>query len=586
MSRATSAKAESATPAAWLKAQRTLAGRWLSASVVLAVAGGVLMIAQAWLIARSVDAVVFDDAILAEVAPWLWTVLVLLAGRALLAWAVEQTAFRASAQVRVVLRDTLLRRLQAAGPARLTGARSGELATALSDGIEALDAYYARYLPATLLMALLPLAILVVVVPADWLSALILLLTAPLIPLFMILIGRGAERLNQRQWRTLARLSAHFLDVIQGLATLKVFNASRRETANIARASDDYRASTMAVLRVAFLSSLALEFFATVSIAVVAVSIGFRLLWGEMDFLYGFFVLLLAPEFYLPLRNMGTHYHARMEAIGAAERLLDIPAAPAPPAPSALRAAPSPARVPIHFEKVLVEYPGGIRALDGIDLVIAPGERVAIVGPSGAGKSTLFNLLLGFLQPSAGRLVIGDTPLSQVDPAAWRAQIAWVAQRPHLFATSVANNILLAREDASDAQIEDAARRAHAVDFITMLPGGFATPIGDGGVGLSGGQAQRIALARAFLRDAALLLLDEPTAHLDADSERGVQQAIDDLAEGRSVLTIAHRLDSVRRADRIIVLDRGRIVGQGSHDTLLDDCAVYARLVDDLVTAR
>jgi ATP-binding cassette subfamily C protein CydD len=545
------------------------------------------MMLQAWLLARVVDAVVFKDAGLEQVERWLLAIFALFLVRAALAWLAEQAAFRAAIQVKLHTRDFLLRHLFSVGPVHLGSERTGELTTVVSDGVEALEAYFARYLPAMSLMAMLPLAILVVVFPLDWLSGLVLLITAPLIPAFMILIGKGAEKLNQSQWRKMARMSAHFLDVIQGLTTLKLFNASRREVANVARIADEYRRSTMAVLRVAFLSSLVLEFLATVSIAIVAVSIGFRLLWGEMDFLYGFFILLLAPEYYLPLRNMGTHYHARMEAIGASERLLRILALKPPrEEAAAISHVPELSAASIRLRDLAVVYPNGTRALNGVSLEIAPGERVGIVGPSGSGKSTLFNLLLGFVAPAEGDVSIGDVPLSAIPLDDWRARLAWVPQRPHLFANSVAENIRIGRPQADDQALLAAAQTADAAGFIDALPEGFATRIGDGGRRLSGGQAQRIALARAFLRDAPLLLLDEPTSNLDPDSEGLVQTAVEAVTRNRTVLVIAHRLRTVRQLDRILVMEQGRVCAQGTHDELVQHSETYRDLLKDLGEQR
>ena len=566
-------------PAVWLKTQKTRTGRWLSLAVGLGVLGGFLLIVQAWLLARVIDSVIFSQASLEQVQPWLWPMLGLFALRAGLAWASEQAAFQGAVRVKLELRDALFAKMRALGPVRLGAERSGALATSLVDGVEALEAYYARFLPAISLMALIPLSILFVVFPTDWPSALIMLGTAPLIPLFMVLIGKGAERLNQSQWRKLARLSAHFLDVIQGLTTLKLFNASRRESDVVARISDEYRRGTMKVLRVAFLSSLTLEFFATLSIAVVAVFIGFRLLFGELDFLHGFFVLLLAPELYLPLRNLGTQYHARMEAIGAAERIVEILGAPAPQAPARCLPAPDLATATIRVQDVSFDYPGRRRALRRLSLEIRPGERVALVGPSGAGKTTVVNLLLGFIRPDQGRILIGETPLDAIDPTAWRRQLAWVPQNPRLFHGTLLDNIRLGLPDASMAQVREAARLARADGFIDQLPQGYGTPVGERGQGLSGGQIRRIALARALLRDAPLVILDEATASLDPESEAQVAAGLEALSHGRTLLIVAHRLQTVRTADRILVLRDGALEGEGDHDTLMRADGVYRHMV-------
>jgi len=562
----------------WLKGNAALAGRYLHLSVVLGLLGGLLIIAQAWWVARIVNGVVFEAATLSQVSPWMIVLLLLFLLRAAAVWLSEQVAFKAAAGVKIALRDQLYAHLQRLGPAYIGNAHSGELSTTLSDGVEALEAYYARYLPALSLMALVPLAILASVFPFDRISALVMLLTAPLIPFFMILIGKGAEKRNQRQWRQLARMSAHFLDVIQGLTTLKLFNASRREIAMIAQVSEAYRHSTMSVLRLAFLSAFTLEFFSTVSIAVVAVLIGFRLYWGEMAFMNGFFVLLLAPEFYLPLRNMGSHYHARMEAIGAAERMVEILAKPAPTSPPVKKALPDLCHIHVRFLDVSYRYASRQTGVHHLDFEIQPGERLALVGPSGAGKSTTARLLLGFLQAGDGRILINDMPLDTLDPDAWRQHLAWVPQRPHLFYGTVLDNIRLGMPDADESAVIEAARTARAHTFVKQLPEGYHTRVGEGGRPLSGGQIQRLALARAFLRDAPLVILDEATANLDLESERQIQAAIDTLAQGRTLLVIAHRLNTVRKADRILVLQNGCIVQSGRHAQLLAEEGLYRRM--------
>jgi len=561
----------------FLGLQKKQSGRLLTLVVALASSGGLLIIAQAWCLANIVSKVIFEQQVLSDVMGWLWAMLGIIIIRVLLAYTTEQLAFQAAANIKLKLRTRLLHKLQQLGPAYLSGERSGELSTTLTDGIEALDSYYARYLPAMSLAVWIPLAILIFVFPVDWQSGLVMLLTAPLIPFFMVLIGRGAERLNQKQWKQLARLGGHFLDIIQGLTTLKLFNASQREARMIERISEDYRHATMKVLRLAFLSSLALEFFATVSIAVVAVLIGFRLLFGEMTFLHGFFVLLLAPEFYLPLRSLGTHYHGRMDAIASSERIIEILDAPLPDTAERSLVLKE-ETLDIRFDQLSFDYDDR-PALNDTSFEIRSGERVALVGPSGSGKTTLINLLLGFIAADSGRILINGQNLDHIDLAWWRQQIAWIPQSPRLFHGTVADNVSLGMPYAAQDLIIDALEKAQAMEFVDKLPQGIDTCVGEGGHGLSGGQVQRLALARAFLRDARLLILDEPTAHLDSHSEALIQRAIEELSSGRSVLTIAHRLNTIEQADRIVVLDHGRVTQQGRHQQLLDEPGLYSEML-------
>lgn len=566
------------SPADFLKGNRRLARRPLDVAAVCAASGALLLIGQYMLLASVLDDVVFAGAGLDALWPRMHGLLALICARAPLAWLAERAAVSAAGMVKQSVRETLLAHLFALGPVRLSGERTGGLAALLVDGVEALEPYYARFLPAITTVTVVPLAILAVVASRDWLSGAVLALTAPLIPLFMILIGKGAERLNQRQWARLARMSAHFLEVIQNLTTLKLFNASRREAEIIAKVSEDYRLATMSVLRVAFLSALALEFLATVSIAMVAVFIGFRLLSGTMDYQRGLFILLLAPEFYLPLRSLGAHYHARMEAIGAATRMVEMLERAAPAATAGDGHGPVPTGA-VSFENVHLTYAGGRVGLAGLDLRVQPGTVTALVGPSGAGKSSIVSLLLGFVPVNAGRIVAGETDLRDIPLETWRRHLAWVPQRPTLFRGTIAGNIRLGT-DAGDEQIRAAARLTGADAFISALPDRYGHIVGERGGGLSGGQVRLIALTRAALRDVPLLILDEPTASLDRTSEHLVNRAIRRLAGGRTVVVIAHRLDTARMADIIAVVEAGQIVESGKHGDLVTRGGPYAKLLE------
>jgi len=543
---------------------------------------GLLLIGQMGVIASIISDVLTKQAGLADVMLPLCLLPMLFLARAVLSYGAEKLALHAAIDLKHDVRGRLLKRLIAKGPIRSRkGDRAtGDQVTILTEGIEALEGYFARYLPAMVMMVLLPVAILTVTLVRDWLSALVMVVTAPLIPFFMILIGKGTERLNQKQWRKLAVLSAHFLDMIQGLTTLKWFNASRREAESVSRMADDYRRTTMSVLRVAFLSSLVLEFFATISIAIIAVFIGFRLLYGEMSFYDGFYVLLLAPDFYLPLRQMGSHYHARMEAVGAAERFADLMAEDeAQEAAKASLPDPSHSGFSLSFEHVRFAYDDGTIALKDVSFSLAPGENLALVGPSGAGKSTILDLLLGLIQPTEGRILVNGVDLSQLPMDLWRQQLGYLPQTPTLFSGTIADAIRYGSPDASMEAIIEAAQQAEVHDFVTSLPNGYDTLLQEKGAGLSGGQIQRIAIARALLRNAPLMLLDEPSAHLDRATEERITAALLHLLQDRTAITIAHRLSTIRDADRILVLEAGEIVESGTHDQLMEANGPYLRQV-------
>ncbi|MGC8469649.1 MAG: thiol reductant ABC exporter subunit CydD [Acetobacteraceae bacterium] len=560
-----------------LRAETGVARVALAATIGLAGLAGVAVILQAMLLARVLDAAAFHGAGLAAVAPLLTALGVLFVARTWLSWGAEIMGFRAAARVKAGLRRRLLAHLFALGPVFAAGERSGELAATVLESVEALEPYIARYLPQMVLVGLVPLAILAAVVPLDWRSAAVLVVSGPLIPLFMVLVGSQAEAINRRQWRQLLLMGAHFLDAVQGLTTLKLFGRARAEVALVGKIADEYRRTTMASLRVAFLTSAVLEFFASLSIALVAVLFGTRLMHGHAHFLPALLVLLLVPEFFMPLRGLAVHYHARMSALAAAERIFEVLRTPLP-RPRGTLAAPA-GTVGLACRDLRVDYATDRPVLRGIDCEMRAGTMTALVGASGAGKSTLAAALLGFVQPSSGAVLVDGVPLAQIMAEEWWRRLAYVPQAPRLFAGTIASNLLLARPEADAAALREAARLAGALDFIEALPDGFATAVGGGGAGFSGGQAQRLALARAFLKDAPVLILDEATSGLDLETEADIVAAMGRLLAGRTSVVIAHRLATTRRADRILVLEAGRVVEQGTHARLAEAGGVYARML-------
>ncbi|WP_413115718.1 thiol reductant ABC exporter subunit CydD [Streptomyces sp. CY1] len=537
---------------------------FLAASVALGLAGAGLIIAQAMLIAEIVVGAFQRGEDVAALTLPLGLLALVAVGRAAVSWLTELAAHRAGAAVKSELRLRLVERAVRLGPSWLDSQRTGALTTLATRGIDALDDYFARYLPQLGLAVVVPVAVLARIVTADWISALIIVATLPLIPLFMMLIGWATQSRMDRQWRLLSRLSGHFLDVVAGLPTLKVFGRAKAQAESIRAITSDYRRATLKTLRLAFLSSLALELLSTVSVALVAVDIGMRLVHGEMDLFTGLVVLVLAPEAYLPLRQVGAQYHAAAEGLAAADEVFAVlerePSnTGGSPAPDARSAA-------LTLDGLVVRHPGrGEPSLARTSFEIRPGETVAVVGPSGAGKSTLLNAVLGFAAPDEGRVLIGGRDLAALDPESWRRQIAWVPQRPYLFAGTIAENVRLARPDADDAAVRAALRDADALRFVSALPDGIESRLGEMGAGLSAGQRQRIALARAFLADRPVLLLDEPTANLDGETEASVVEAVRRLAEGRTVLLVVHRPALLPLADRVLRLPgAGWSSGRGS----------------------
>ena len=573
-------------PLGWLIGNVRHARGWILLSVSTGFASGLLLILQAALLSRIIHRAFIDNLSQTILNPLFLILCGLVVLRAGLAWAREVSGFYAGAGVRQDVRMALIHHINTLGPVQADRPHSGALSTAIVEQVEALQAFYAHYLPQLALAVSIPAAIAAFVFPISWAAGGLLLLTAPLIPLFMILIGMGAENISQKNFQALSRMSAHFLDILQGLPTLKLLGRSRAEEISIEKVSDEYRLQTMKVLRVAFLSTAVLELFSSLSIALVAVYLGttylgythFGLYGQILTLKQGLFILLLAPDFYLPLRELGIHYHARAEAMGASQEILDILSRRPTTTFTGTRslAVSTPLTVNcrnIHFAYNTRQDP----VLSDISLELVPGEHLALVGESGAGKTTLLNLLLGFIQPDQGEINVNGNPLSTLTLKNWHQALAWVGQHPMLFHDTIAGNIGMALPGSTRADVEQAARSARVLDFARNLPRGLDTKVGEQGWGLSRGQAQRVALARVFLKDAPILLLDEPTAGLDVDTAQSVMQTIASFSKDRTVLLITHRLDQLQTARRIIVMSEGRLVDQGSYAALMKREAISSK---------
>ncbi|HEY9369879.1 thiol reductant ABC exporter subunit CydD, partial [Streptomyces sp.] len=534
---------------------------FLAAVVALGLVGAALVVAQAMLIAEVVVGGFQKGLSVSSLTTPLLLLAGVAVGRALVSWLTELAAHRASAAVKSELRGRLLARAAALGPGWLSGQKAGSLVALATRGVDALDDYFARYLPQLGLAVVVPVAVLARIVTEDWVSAAIIVVTLPLIPVFMVLIGWATQARMDRQWKLLSRLSGHFLDVVAGLPTLKVFGRAKAQAESIRAITSEYRQATLKTLRIAFLSSFALELLSTLSVALVAVAIGMRLVHGELDLYTGLVILVLAPEAYLPIRQVGAQYHAAAEGLAAAEEIFEVLESPLREGGTAEV---GPGVLPrIELSDVTVRHAGRAEpSLDAASLVLEPGETVALVGPSGAGKSTLLDVVLGFTTPEAdgGSVRVGGLDLASLDLEAWRERIAWVPQRPYFFAGTIAENVRLARPDADDLAVREALRDAGAWEFVAGLPDGAATSLGEDGAGLSAGQRQRLALARAFLADRPLLLLDEPTAALDGATEASVVESVRRLAAGRTVLLVVHRPALLAIADRVVEL-RGPAAG-------------------------
>ncbi len=570
----------------WLKKQSAPAQRWLRLSMLLGLLSGLLIIAQAWLLATLLQSLIIDKLPRAALTTDFCLLAGTFAARAVISWLREQVGFICGMRVRQQIRKVVLDRLEQLGPSWVMGKPAGSWATIILEQIDDMQDYYSRYLPQMYLAVFIPILILIAIFPINWAAGLILLVTAPLIPLFMTLVGMGAADANRRNFVALARLSGNFLDRLRGLDTLRLFNRAKAETDQIRESSENFRRRTMEVLRMAFLSSAVLEFFAAISIAVVAVYFGFSYL-GELNFgnygfgvtlFAGFLVLILAPEFFQPLRDLGTFYHAKAQAVGAAESLVTFLSSKSETIGLGEKKLSGQEAISLEADELEIMAPNGAHLAGPLTFSLPADKRVAVVGLSGSGKSSLLNLLLGFL-PYSGSLKINGVELRELEPQCWRRQLSWVGQNPHLPEQTLATNILLGQPHTPESQLQQAVERAYINEFLVGLPQGLNTEIGEHSARLSVGQAQRVAVARALLNPCRLLLLDEPTASLDAHSEQLVMKALEEASRRQTTLLVTHQLEDTLGYDQIWVMDNGLLIQQGNYATLSQSNGSFANLM-------
>ena len=578
----------------WLLQQIKPARYWLLASLFFGLLSGVLLIVQASVLAQVIHRLVVEHASRNELIGAFWQVLALVIVRGICAWGREFSGFRAGARVRMTVRAMLLQKLQSLGPVVVAERPAGSWSAIAVEQVEELQAFIAKYLPQMALAVMIPAVMLVVAFPENWVVGLVFLFSAPLIPIFMILVGMKAAEANRRNFQALSRLGGFFLDRLQGLETLRLFQRTGFAQEQLVQASEDFRVKTMQVLRLAFLSSTVLEFFASVAIAVVAVFLGMTFLGhitfgGQVSLYTGLFLLLLAPEYYQPLRELGTHYHAKAKAVAATEEILDLLNRPEPQGHGGQLPCPANQPLTIRVNNLCVSTRGNAAEkrsakhpllLDRLSFTIEPGARVGIIGRSGAGKTTLINTLMGFWQYQ-GDIVLAGQPLSETSLTSWRQRIAWLGQQPLIIHGTLYDNIAFGRP-ISRVQCLEALNRAQGKDILARLPDGLDSVLTEQGGNLSVGQAQRIALARALVMPVKLLILDEPTASLDAASEALVNEALAAIPADCTVLTITHRLSQLNNMDQILLLDKGRLVANGSPAVLARESIPYQQFINTL----
>lgn len=550
--------------------------------IITSILMGVTVIAQAYLFVTSVDRVFLQGQSVSEIIPFLVGLLLVLIFRAILSFVSGKAGIKMASRVKSDLRNRLLSKFSRNPVLDSMEGQSGQKVSVMMDAVDEIDSYFSKYIPQVIQTSIIPVMILVVVFTEHVYSGLIMVITAPFIPIFMAVVGIKTKKKSEEQMDKLSAFSASFLDILQGLTTLRLFGQSAQQKGLIQKSSLGFRDVTMEVLKIAFLSSLMLEFISMLSIGLIALEIGLRMVvFKGMSFFTGFLILVLAPEFYLSLKELGSAFHVGRGSMGAAKKVSDALNEKEATVQWGEKSLQSNTHPPaIELINLDFQYGEGGFSLQNINTEISPYSQIAIVGRSGSGKTTLLHVIAGLVGQFEGEILINGQTRSSYSEKDWLQQLSYISQNPYLFSGSLADNISIGGgRNASQREIELAAERAGIAEVIKEMDHGYETRVGEAGRGLSGGEKQRIALARAFLKKPSIILFDEPTTGLDLQTEKILQSSIQELAKNSTIITVAHRLHTIKNADKLLFLDDGKLVAAGTHEELIESVSVYRNMV-------
>lgn len=546
-----------------------------------AIFSGLMILAQAYLFVAIVDRIFFKQDTFSNIIPLLLGLLGVLFARTFFQYLSGRTGMKMASTVKRHLRKQLLRKFSNDPMQASLQGQSGQKVSVLMDTIDEIDSYFSSYFPQVIQASVVPIMIVIFIFTEHVMTGIIMVITAPFIPIFMAIIGFNTKDKSEEQLDKMAAFSGKFLDTLQGITTLRLFGRSKAQKQDIEKSSTNFRDATMEVLKIAFSNSLALEFISMLSIGLIALEIAIRLIiFQDISFFTGFLMLVLAPEFYTKLKDLGSAFHTGRASMGASKKLERELNQEEQNVTWGDRTLTKETPPTISLKNVGFQYKEGSFSLQQMNTEINPYEQVAIVGKTGAGKTTLLHVIAGLVPLTEGKLEINGHPLTSYQEKNWFDQLSYISQDPYLFSGTIAENITIGiNREVSETEIIQAAEKAGISDLVATLENGYDTPIGEAGRGLSGGEKQRIAIARAFLKSPSIILFDEPTTGLDLRTEQILQTSIQELSKHSTIITVAHRIHTIQNADNILFIENGKLVASGTHDELIQSTASYREMV-------